>query len=989
MKLKQLTFALLMTLGLAANAQNEVQKTEQVTGTVTLTEAVDYTITSSSEPFTTMASIDIQNLDATVVFENIRPSVVISKYLKNITYNGTALVNDINARVSIYRHGAIVFAHSDTKNGDSTPFYPVVMCSDDNCEEVIGSYNSTNRITSGAWKDAARSFILKRGYMCTVANEANGTGYSHCYIANSADRKITLNKYLAGKLGFFRIFRWLWPTKLGMSDARAEAIRIGTNSSWYYDWGAGTSSPTDAEYVPQRHHEAGQSNSKGYKGAWESWANINASDNTCTHVLGQNEPDNTSGENEVYTYVTSIPSDARANHGDYPLVNVAKDFLYSGKRIGTFACCNPNTGWVSEYINWCRQNNIRVDFVATHYYIGGQSPQGCIDRLKALYNATGLPVWVTEWNNGANWTTESGFTTDSEGWYTWGSGNDQYKNGVWLSDVLKRADKPENKWLERLAVYNAVESKRQIEAGGQLTDGGKELGKYHSGFAYTDGNEYFMPWTYKTPTDLTFERYNATTKKVTISWTHNNSKQSNSIIIQRKQASGGYENVADLGARESGTLTYTDDVTGLAGAVYYKIQDIDTDGKSRYTNEITVNVAPAQGIEGFQYGNLRVSTTEDNTVNYDTPFPDSNHRLFVGILSNENASFTISNVTSNATGRNNFKYRVLPWNTNTANFSSAIEVPFLALNDGHSKFGDLNYEVGNISANKATSNSYTDVTEVTFQQPFPEGVTPVVLTEVVNNTAYANTTSTSKSTGLSIRIFDITNTGFKFIVYPEVASGRKISTSLNVNYFAIQPGLDMVDEENGIMIAAGLGTDNKIYGAALRENTFRFETEINGEKTTEAASFYNPIIFADLQTNNYPSLTMLRHTNVTESRDDKTWVTGIRARRTLEHSITDENKKEINVNTTDEKYRDELGWVVIATATEGGTVPTAISDLTVSSSDNGKLRVRTIDGRIYVDGATTFEVYTASGAQVSSTSALTPGIYVVRANGKSGKVLVK
>ena len=134
---------------------------------------------------------------------------------------------------------------------------------------------------------------------------------------------------------------------------------------------------------------------------------------------------------------------------------------------------------------------------------------------------------------------------------------------------------------------------------------------------------------------------------------------------------------------------------------------------------------------------------------------------------------------------------------------------------------------------------------------------------------------------------------------------------------------------------------------------------------------------------------MLRHTNVTESRDDKTWVTGIRARRTLEHSITDENKKEINVNTTDEKYRDELGWVVIATATEGGTVPTAISDLTVSSSDNGKLRVRTIDGRIYVDGATTFEVYTASGAQVSSTSALTPGIYVVRANGKSGKVLVK
>lgn len=989
MKLKQLTLALLMAFGLAANAQNTIQKVEQVTGTVTLTEAIDYTITSSSEPFTTMASIDIQNTDATVVFENIRPSVVLSQYLSKINSNGKPLVNGTNARVSIYRHGSIVFAHSDTKNADATPFYPVVMCSDDNCEEVIAGYNTTNRVISGPWKDAARSFILKRGYMCTVANEANGTGYSHCYIANSADRKITLNKYLAGKLGFFRIFRWQWPTKLGMSDARAEAIRVGTNSSWFYDWGGGRSSQTDAEYVPQRHHEAGNSNSEGYKGAWESWANLNASDNTCTHILGQNEPDNTSGKGEVYTYVTAIPSEPRTNHGDYPLVDVAKEFLYSGKRIGTFACCNPNTGWVTEYINWCRQNNIRVDFVATHYYIGGQSPQGCIDRLKTLYTATGLPVWVTEWNNGANWTTESGFTTDSEGWYTWGSGNDQYKNGVWLKDVLVRADKSENKWLERLAVYNAVESKRQIESGGSLTDGGKVLGTYHSGFAYTDGNEYFMPWTYKDPTNLTFEKYNAAAKKVTISWTHNNSKQSNSICVQRKLQGGSYETVEDIGLHENGTITYTDDVTGLAGTVYYRICDIGSDNKSRYTNEVTVNVDPAQGIDGFQYGNLRVSTTEDNTVNYATSFPDANHRLFIGILSNENPTFTLGNVTSNTTGKNNFKYRILPWNSNNANLASAIEVPFLALNDGHSKFGDLDYEVGNCQANKASDNAFTEVTEVTFQQAFPEGVTPVVLTEVANNTAYANATSTNKATALSVRVFDITNTGFKFIIYPEEASGRKITTKLNVNYLAITPGLGTVDEESDIMIAAGIGTDSKIYGTAVKDNTFRIETGTDGEKTTEEASFYNPVILADLQTNNYPSLAMLRRINMTERIGDKTWVKGIRVKRTLESTITDEDGKKVLVSTNNEKYQDELGWVVIAKVTEGGTVPTAITDLTADPSSNGKLRVRIVDGRLYVDGAATFEVYTASGAQVSATSALTPGIYVVKANGKSGKVLVK
>ena len=244
MKLRQIAFIWLITLGLSVYAQNTVKSVEQVTDAVTLTDAVDYTITSANTPFTSTASIDIQNPDATVVFENIRPSVVISRYLGKITANGIKLVNGTNARVSIYRHGAIVFAHSDTQNADGSAFYPVVMCSDDNCTNVIEGYNKTSRYTTGAWKDAARSFILKRGYMCTVANEADGTGYSHCYIANSTDRKITLNKYLAGKLGFFRIFQWQWPTKLGMSDARAENIMVGTNAAWFYDWGAGRSSQT-------------------------------------------------------------------------------------------------------------------------------------------------------------------------------------------------------------------------------------------------------------------------------------------------------------------------------------------------------------------------------------------------------------------------------------------------------------------------------------------------------------------------------------------------------------------------------------------------------------------------------------------------------------------------------------------------------------------------------------------------------------------------
>ena len=51
MRLKQLILAwLLMIIGVAAYAQNVVQTVEQVTEAVTLTDAVDYTITSANAP---------------------------------------------------------------------------------------------------------------------------------------------------------------------------------------------------------------------------------------------------------------------------------------------------------------------------------------------------------------------------------------------------------------------------------------------------------------------------------------------------------------------------------------------------------------------------------------------------------------------------------------------------------------------------------------------------------------------------------------------------------------------------------------------------------------------------------------------------------------------------------------------------------------------------------------------------------------------------
>ena len=140
--IKKLMGAVLMASICATSlwAQNTVQTVDQVTGTVTITEPIDYVITNTI-PFTTAGSIDIQNPDATVIFQNIRPSVVINSYLRKVKANGVTLVNNGNCRVSIYLHGAIVMPHSDTKSPDGTDFYPLTVYTGDNFTGDSYQYN--------------------------------------------------------------------------------------------------------------------------------------------------------------------------------------------------------------------------------------------------------------------------------------------------------------------------------------------------------------------------------------------------------------------------------------------------------------------------------------------------------------------------------------------------------------------------------------------------------------------------------------------------------------------------------------------------------------------------------------------------------------------------------------------------------------------------------------------------------------------------------
>lgn len=540
------------------------------TGNVTLSTAVDYVITATSEALT--GSVNITNQKATVVFKNIKPSTVIASYLSKIKINGTTAQNGTNCRVEIFRHGAIVLPYANSCQ-------PLVVYDALNLSGASKSDFTVNTPyrSLGTWDNAIMSFTLKRGYMVTMANHVDGTGYSHCFIANDADITVNLPAAMRNSVSFLRVFPWRWPSKKGYAGFDETPMNL-MNVTWMYRWDAGTNDFDNYEYVPQKHHETGTTYTGTQTWDWPSWGTIDAL-NGYTHVLGQNEPDNTSGS-EMYMTVDE-------------LIQRHKYFLYSGMRIGTFACCNPNTSWVNDYVSRCKAQNMRVDFVATHYYKGGQSPSSFISDLKELYTATGLPVWVTEWNNGANWTSESGFTTDTNGWYTWGSGNDQEQNGQWLVDCLTRADN--EKWLERLAIYNNVEQKRYVH---WITDdhwttaAGTKYGAYQSDFAYNSDNEYFMPWNYSNPTNLNGGLN--IDGQVCLTWTNPNTDCTKTVKAQRKSGNSWID-VATAGVSDSEqrSLEFTD-AGGGAGKTY-RICNVDADGTSRYTNTITISSTAPNG----------------------------------------------------------------------------------------------------------------------------------------------------------------------------------------------------------------------------------------------------------------------------------------------------------------------------------------------------------------------------------------------------------
>lgn len=328
------------------------------------------TVTADHDPLKG-SLLNLVSDDVWVYFPSIKPSVFSAQYLSQIMVNGVAAVADLNIRLEQYLQGTMLI--SQGAGYRPLQVYSGEHLSGTSLQPEIYTYNRSQEL--GSLNDAIRSFRLKKGYMATFAKDEQGTGFSRVYIADKADLVIdTLPRGLYNEVSFVRVVPWKWVTKKGWTSGRASAEAL--NCSWQYDWDNATTSGLNVEYIPMRHNRY-----------WNAYENINNKKKS-THVLGFNEPERPDQANMTVDEAIA----------QWP------ELLKSGLRLGSPSPSDGGLEWLYQFIDKCDALNYRVDFIAMHWYMGGQSPQQFYNRLKAIHDRTKRPIWITEWNNGANWT---------------------------------------------------------------------------------------------------------------------------------------------------------------------------------------------------------------------------------------------------------------------------------------------------------------------------------------------------------------------------------------------------------------------------------------------------------------------------------------------------------------------------------------------------------------------------------------------------------
>lgn len=796
---KLLLLSLLAIANLPLWAGNTTTTVSQVTAAVTLSEDVDYHITSTT-PFTTTGSIDITNTEhAVVIIDNLRPSLAV-KQLGFITINGEKAVNGANCQVKMYNNGAIIFPYPATLK-------PLTVYSEENFEgescNDFGLENTNgymNTLTAAKLNNRIKSFKLKRGYMVTFAIGTGGRGYSRCFVADKEDLEIaTLPTILRGRISSYRVFKWNNFSKKGLaSDTRYDATQA-LNVQACYSWGLGEDRGADCECVPNH--------------IYEDWPSAAACGGVSysPHMKTNNEPGN-SADDHPQTVAQVLDN--------------WQNLMRTGMRLCSPSSHDGSLGWLREFLDSIDARGWRCDILDMHCYW----PEGSFGNLAGWYSSYHRPIWVSEFVWGASWNSNGAFA----------SGVTEEDNKNAMSRILTRLNEWE--YVERYFYWNSERDPSKIYKSSGLTPLGEFYRDMNTGLGYRENLQYVpRPTRMSNPSDLTIA-FNPSTTIATLKWNDANGELNDSMFVERKVGKGSWQIIARIDVPDdAASFTYKDTVS-TAGNYSYRIHTISYSNSNRYSTEVynIINGSEASGNGDVQYGTFNAVSTDD-TYNYFASTFDEQPAIVFGSVSNLNAKIALVErvyrvFQQNIGGKRAYSfYRAnmqalsLYDETEFYQTSSPELSSYIVAKTGRGAVGTLPYEAGIIP-----EVTVGDVATYTFTEPFAE--TPVVLaTPIYTSTQYP----------LMWRVFDVTPTGFKVALQRQKAydDEGKTRVKADLSFFAI---------------AKGTSPDGTGRQFTVRDTTVSFTSTTSLRKVEYGFTVEEPVVLVQMQTLNKDVAATLR-----------------------------------------------------------------------------------------------------------------------------------
>lgn len=970
MNCKHIILSILFSTLFVTLFAKESQTVLSITENKTLDSAIDLHVTSKSEPFTDNSTINLASEDAWLFFDNIRPRQFIDKYKNSVLINGKEIElavdtlyerqgkpdevyhlihSGINCRIEIYMNGTVVIPHDvnyaaltvytdENYGGDSKALIP------DSTYKDLGEFNNT-----------VRSFKLKRGYMATLANNPDGSGFSRVFVAPNEDIEISLMQPELDKhVSFIRTCFWEQPTKKGWcSSGRMWANEIElTGSTWYYSWSSDKKTMDNQEYVPIKQNA--------------HWPSTDAIDGRkhVSHVLGYNEPDRPDQANmTVEQAIEGWPG-----------------LMKTGLRLGAPAIAD-NFNWLYNFMAECDKRNYRIDYVAIHSYWGGPGgalnvlTDGKVDvnkwynKLKEVHDRTQRPIWITEWNNGANWTNETYWSNDTT--------IQQSQQKEVIEKILHMLDTCS--FVERYSIYNWVEDKRALVKGtitqeqinnsegsipqrdlGKKTAGGwgnqylTPAGVVHrdneSQMAYNPTNEVIPTYKFIAP-EIKTVKSNIEQNQVELTWINYVGELAESYVVERKIDDGNFKVIDTKTDTEGMELVYYDTdimnvITKTAKVTYrIRLKSLLSDEEKYSTTEGVVSIGVVEGDSDVRYGEIQIGSLEKTDFTFQSEFDDTPAVVMAaysdGITNiGKGPTYSVYPVT-----KGSFTMKLAPWNyLNVTSLTETYDIPYVVAKKTHTTWGGLAVE-GGVKQN--VNNSWVTVN---FQTEFEEA--PVVFV----------TPSTAKS-GYPVqpRVRNITKTGFEVKLTREL----KITgayTRENISYFAIAQGVGMI---GGKRIEVGKTPEE--VGVLAKKYQIDF-----------GANYENPIFFSTLQTCNDNYTYLLKYNDLKQNS-----VEVFKVRETSAGSVS------IKVQL------DQVGWMIIGESDAVG-VPQ------ISDNSSSLLIYPSITSDflfVDVEDNTTVELFNLGGVLVLKTkvnnggisvSSMQDGMYFLRTEtGKTGRFIKK